>query len=220
MSGITDIFGKGIRHLAVVSLFALLCPGCGTLDKDLPSDKEMIDTFHAKEATFNEMVELLQDFPSWEGYHPREQVYHNGYWPEDAESRAFFGEERALMIDSLLLEMGCENVHFRFFYSYSDTANIRPVEYSFNYNARGLSIGPSISRSFVYSINPSDSVAITSEIGYRDFRPSSSFMAKGDLDSLYFDIRNKAMENNDRILHILLRRRIADNWLIELKYFN
>ena len=220
MSGIKDIFGKGTRHLAVVSLLAVLCHGCGTLDKDLPSDKEMIDTFHAKEAAFNEMVELLQDFPLWEGYNPGGYGYREGYWPEDAESRAFFGEERASRIDSLLLEMGCENAHFRYFYSYSDRANPHPVEYSFSYNARGLSIGPSISRSFVYSINPSDSVAITSEIGYRDFRPSSSFMAEGDLDSLYFDIRNKAMENNDRILHILLRRRIADNWIIELQYFD
>lgn len=204
----------------MASLLAVLCPGCGTLDKDLPSDKEMIDTFHAKEAIFNEMVQLLQDFPSWEGYHPREQVYHSGYWPEDTESRAFFGEDYASMIDSLLLEMGCENAHFRYFYSDSNRSNTHPVEYSFSYNARGLSIGPSFSRSFVYSTNPSDSVAITSEIGYRDFRNSSFFMAEGELDSLYFDIRNKAMENNDRILHILLRRRIADNWLIELQYFD
>lgn len=68
MSRITDIFGKEIRHLAVMPLLAVLCHGCGTLGNNLPSDEEMINTFHAKESTFNEMVELLQEFPSWEGF--------------------------------------------------------------------------------------------------------------------------------------------------------
>lgn len=220
MSVITDIFGKGIRYLAVVPLFALLCPGCGTLDKDLPSDEEMIDIFHAKKATFNEMVQLLQAFPSWEGHNPGGYVYRDGYWPEDAECRAFFGEECASRIDSLLQEMRCENAHFRYFYSDSNRANIRPIEYSFNYNARGLSIGPSISRSFVYSTNPTDSVAMISQVGYLDFRPASIFVADGTLDSIYNDIRDKAYERNERIGFITLRRCIAENWFIELVYFH
>lgn len=54
----------------MVSFLGVLCTGCGTLGNDLPSDEEMINTFHAKEATFNEMVQLLQEFPSWEGSNP------------------------------------------------------------------------------------------------------------------------------------------------------
>ncbi len=220
MSGMTGILGGWTRHLAAAALIVVLCSACGRLDSNIPSDGEMIEVFKTKEKTFSEIVELFQEFPSWEGHHPREQVYHNGYWPEDAESRSFFGEERALKIDSLLQVIGCENVHFRYSYSYYPTENICPVEYSFTYNARGLSIGPSIGRSFIYSTNPKDSAAITSEIGYEDFKPVTYFMAEGDLDSLYYDIRNKAMENEESILHILLRRRIADNWLINLQYFD
>ena len=68
MRGITDnIYGKGITYLIVVSVLVALCHGYGTLGYALPSDEEMINTFHSKEATFNEMVQLLQEFPSLEG---------------------------------------------------------------------------------------------------------------------------------------------------------
>lgn len=221
MSGMTGILGDWPWHFAAAALIVMLCAACGSLDSNIPSDGEMIEVFKTKEKTFSEIVELFQEFPSWEGHHPREQVYHNGYWPEVAESRSFFGEERASRIDSLLKVIGCENVHFRYSYSYYPTENICPVEYSFTYNARGLSIGPSIGRSFIYSTNPNDSAAITSEIGYGDFlKPATYFLAEGDLDSLYYDMRNKAMENKESISFILLRRHIADNRLINLQYFD
>ena len=97
MRGITDnIYGKGITYLIEVSLLVALCHGCGTLSYTLPSDEEMINTFHSKEATFNEMVQLLQEFPSWEGDDPGGYRYRDGYWPDDDKCRKFFGEERAL----------------------------------------------------------------------------------------------------------------------------
>lgn len=224
MSGIKDIFGKGIRHLAVVLLFALLCHGCGTLDKDLPADEDMINTFHAKEATFNEMVELLQEFPSWEGFDSMNKKYYSsqyhGYWPDVAECRSYFGEERASKIDSLLREIECQQIHFGYFYTGAGKTVSPPIEFTFDCYNDGLSIGPSISKSFIYCSDPIDSLALKSEIYYLEDRPSTIFMADGDLDSLYYDIRKKANELEEGISFINLRRRIADNWLIELKYFN
>ena len=32
----------------MVSFLGVLCIGCGTLGNDLPSDEEMLNTFHAK----------------------------------------------------------------------------------------------------------------------------------------------------------------------------
>lgn len=220
MSRITDIFRKETSHLAVVSLLAVLCHGCGTLGNDLPSDEEMINTFHAKEATFNEMVQLLQEFPSWEGENPGGHRYRHGYWPDNAESRAFFGEELALRIDSLLKEMGCENVHFWYARSAASADTIHPNKYSFISSADGLSIGPGISKKFVYCVNPIDSLELRSEIGYMEDKPSSVFVTDSDLDSLYYDIRKKANDRNERINFIQLRSRITDNWLIELEYFH
>ena len=204
----------------MLSSLALMCPGCGTLGNDLPSDEEMIDMFHAKEATFNEMVELFQEFPSWEGDNPGGFRYRDGYWPDSAESRAFFGEERALRIDSLLKEMGCENVHFWYARSDASADTIRPNMYSFVSSADGLSIGPGISKEFVYCVNPIDSLELKSEIGYMEDKPSNVFVTDGDLDSLYYDIRKKAKEREERIDFIQLRRRIAEKWLIELEYFH
>ena len=204
----------------MVSFLGVLCIGCGTLGNDLPSDEEMINTFHAKEATYNEMVQLLQEYPSWEGDDPGGYGYRDGYWPDSAESRAFFGEELALRIDSLLKEMGCENAHF--WYARSDVSadTIRPNKYSFTSSADGLYIGPGISKKFVYCVNPIDSLELRSEIGYMEYKPSTVFVTDGDLDSLYNDIRKKANERKERIDFIQLRRRIADNWLIELEYFH
>lgn len=201
-------------------LLAVLCHGCGTLGNNLPSDEEMINTFHAKEATFNEMVQFLQEFPSWEGDNPGKFRYRDGYWPESAESRAFFGEECALRIDSLLKEMGCENVHFWYARTDKSADTIRPNKYSFISSADGLSIGPGISKEFVYCVNPIDSLELRSEIGYMEYKPSTVFVTDGDLDSLYYDIRTKANEREEGIAFIKLRRRIADNWLIELEYFH
>ncbi|MDE6755419.1 MAG: hypothetical protein K2J82_12540 [Muribaculaceae bacterium] len=204
----------------MVSFLGVLCIGCGSLGNDLPSDEEMINTFHAKEATFNEMVQLLQEFPSWEGDNLGGFRYRDGYWPESAESRAFFGEELALRIDSLLKEMGCENVHFWYARSDASADTIRPNKYSFVSNADGLSIGPGISKEFVYCVNPIDSLDLKCEICYLEEKPSTVFVTDGDLDSLYYDIRTKANEIEEGIAFIKLRRRIADNWLIELEYFH
>ena len=204
----------------MVSFLGVLCIACGTLGNDLPSDEEMINTFHAKEATFNEMVQLLQEFPSWEGANPGGHRYRLGYWPESAESRAFFGEELALRIDSLLKEMGCENVHFWYARSAASADTIRPNMYSFISSADGLSIGPGISKEFVYCVNPIDSLELKCEIWYLEDKPSTVFVTDGDLDSLYYDIRTKANEREEGIASIKLRRRIADNWLIELEYFH
>ncbi|MDE6228098.1 MAG: hypothetical protein K2M63_11345 [Muribaculaceae bacterium] len=219
MRGITDnIYGKGITYLIVLSLLVALCHGCSTLGNDLPSDEEMLNTFHVKEATFNEMVQIFQEFPSWEGDKPGGYGYRDGYWPDSAESRAFFGEELALRIDSLLKEMGCENVHFWYARSDASADTIHPNKYAFISSADGLSIGPGISKEFVYCVNPIDSLELKCEICYMEDKPSSVFVTDGDLDSLYHDIRTKANEREERILFIKLRRRIADNWLIELEY--
>lgn len=180
MSRITDIFRKEIMHLAVMPLLAVLCQGCGTLGNNLPSDEEMINTFHDKEATFNEMVELLQEFPSWEGFDSMNKKYYSsqyhGYWPDVAECRSYFGKERASKIDSLLRKIECQQIHFRYFYTDAGKTLSPPIEFTFDYYNDGLSIGPSISKSYIYCADPIDSLGLKSEIGYLEDRPSTIFM--------------------------------------------
>ena len=206
----------------MVSFLGVLCIGCGTLGNDLPSDEEMINTFHAKEATFNEMVQLLQEFPSWDGFDSMDKKYYSsqyhGYWPDVAECRSYFGEERASKIDSLLREIECQQIHFGYFYTGAGKTGSPPIEFTFDCYNDGLSIGPGISKSFIYCSDPIDSLALKSEIGYLEYKPSTVFVTDGDLDSLYHDIRKKANEREEGIAFIQLRRRIANNWLIELEY--
>ena len=135
--------------------------GCGNRGFNPPSDDDMLRNFHAHEYAFDEIAKILSNCPYGDTYppfYPIENV-------EDSLCIASLGPEKCAHLDSLLAAVGSERVYFRSRHSlwqveHRDFHSIPPVEelpdtvvakVTVTYYADGWSIGPSVSKEYVYN---------------------------------------------------------------------
>lgn len=111
MHGMTGILRGVIRHLAVVSLLAVLCAGCQP-DAKPPGEEWLRENFKAHESEFDEIAGIALSVPMDDSF-----VY-PGYINGDTLTRTepdsiFFaelGEAKRERLDSLLQAVGCRDL--------------------------------------------------------------------------------------------------------------
>ncbi len=108
MNEMTGILRRGIRHLAAVSLLAVLCVGCRS-DATPPGEEWLMENFRAHECEFDEIATIALSVPMDDCF-----VY-PGYLNGDTLTRTeqdsiFFaelGEAKRERLDSLLKAVKC-----------------------------------------------------------------------------------------------------------------
>lgn len=180
--------------------------GCGNRGFNPPSDEDMIRNFQVHEYAFDEIVEFLSDCPYGDTYPP--------FYPiesaKDSLCVASLGAKKCASLDSLLVAVGCERVYFKSRHSiwqieHGDFHSIPPVEelpdtvvsgLTIVYYADGWSIGPSMSKEYVY-------------------RQKNDLTGTSDMEL------NRLIEminNNPEMPGGMASKHIKGNWYIELWY--
>lgn len=108
MCGTTGILRRGIRHLVVVSLLAVLCSGCQP-DANSPSEKWLRANFNAHESEFDEIAAIalsvsVDDCVVYPGYIYGDTIIRN---ESDSIFFAELGAAKRARLDSLLQTVGC-----------------------------------------------------------------------------------------------------------------
>lgn len=108
MNGMTGILRRGIRHLTVVSLFAMLCAGCRS-DANPPSEEWLRENFNAHESEFDEIAAIalsvtVDDCFVYPGYIYGDTIMRNEF---DSIFFAELGEAKRERLDSLLKVVKC-----------------------------------------------------------------------------------------------------------------
>lgn len=111
MGGTTGILRRGIRHLTVVSLFAMLCAGCRS-DATPPSEEWLRENFKAHECEFDEIATIALSVPMddcfvYPGYINGDTITRN---EPDSIFFAELGEAKRERLDSLLQAVGCRDL--------------------------------------------------------------------------------------------------------------
>lgn len=108
MGGTTGIFRRGIRHLGVASLFAVLCSECQH-NANPPSEEWLRENFNTHESEFDEIATIALSVPIddcfvYPGYIYGDTITRN---ESDSVFYAELGEAKRARLDSRLQAVGC-----------------------------------------------------------------------------------------------------------------
>lgn len=108
MSRTTGILRRGIRHLAVASLFAVLCSGCQH-NANPPSEEWLRANFKAHESEFDEIAAIALSVPVDDCFVYPGYIYGDTIIRNETDSIFFaeLGAAKRARLDSLLQAVGC-----------------------------------------------------------------------------------------------------------------
>lgn len=108
MSGTSGILRCGIRHLAVASLFAVLCSGCQH-NANPPSEEWLRANFNAHESEFDEIAAIALSVPVDDCFVYPGYIYGDTIIRNETDSIFFaeLGVAKLARLDNLLQAVGC-----------------------------------------------------------------------------------------------------------------